>query len=202
MKRTWRRRNYFIKKDLQGKYIFIFFIFVIAGSYLFTAILGLMSSDTLTMVYKDHNLHLGKTPVVLLRELLRAHWIFIVTGGVLVVLVSVFLTHRFAGPLYRFEKSVEEMSRGNFNFEIRLRSGDEAKELAEMLNGFNTGISSRLREAREQGHIRCEGGNGGFVGEDGHVVVASPHRCKKRTGERARVTPNAQGYPAPFSSQK
>ena len=149
MKRPWRRRNYFIKKDLQGKYIFIFFIFVIAGSYLFTVILGLMSSDSLTMVYKDHNLHLGKTPVVLLKELLRAHWIFIVTGGVLVVLASVFLTHRFAGPLYRFEKSLEEMSRGNFNFEIRLRARDEAKELAEMLNGFNAGISSRLREARD-----------------------------------------------------
>ena len=149
MKRAWRRRNYFIKKDLQGKYIFIFFIFMIAGSYLFTVIFGLMSSDSLTMVYQDHNLHLGKTPVVLLKELLRAHWIFIVTGGFLVVLASVFLTHRFAGPLYRFERSIEEMTRGNFNFEIRLRSRDEAKELAEMLNGFNTEISSRLREARE-----------------------------------------------------
>jgi methyl-accepting chemotaxis protein len=149
MKRTWRRRNYFIKKDLQGKYIFIFFIFVIAGSYLFTVIFGLTSLDSLTIVYKDHNLQLGKTPVVLLKELLRAHWIFIVTSGVLVMFASMFLTHRFAGPLYRFEKSVEEMTRGNFNFDIRLRSTDEAKELAEMLNGFNTGISSLLREARE-----------------------------------------------------
>jgi methyl-accepting chemotaxis protein len=149
MKRTWRRKNYFIKKDLQGKYIFIFFIFVIAGSYLFTIIFGLTSLDSLTIVYKDHTLQLGKTPLVLLKELLRAHWIFIVTGGVLVMLASLFLTHRVAGPLYRFEKSVEEMSRGNFNFEIRLRSTDEAKELAEMLNGFNTGISLRLREVRE-----------------------------------------------------
>jgi methyl-accepting chemotaxis protein len=149
MKRAWRRRNYFIKEDLQGKYIFTFFIFVVAGSYLFTVIFGLLSSESLTIVYEDYHLQLGKTPLVLIKEILRAHWIFIATGGVLVTLTSMFLSHRVAGPLYRFERSVEEMKKGNFNFEIRLRSKDEAKELARMLNEFNTGLSSRLRESRE-----------------------------------------------------
>jgi methyl-accepting chemotaxis protein len=149
MKRTWRRRNYFIKKDLQGKYIFLFFLFVIAGSFLFTAILGFLSSDSLTIVYKDYNLQLGKTPFALFREILGAHGIFIAIGGILVVLASMFLTHRIAGPLYRFEKSIEEMRKGNFNFEIRLRSKDEAKELAGMLNEFNAELSSLLRESRE-----------------------------------------------------
>jgi methyl-accepting chemotaxis protein len=149
MKRKWRRRNYFIKRDLQGKYIFSFFIFVIAGSYLFTAIFGFLSLDTMTIVYKDYNLQLGKTPFVLLKEILRAQWIFIVTCGVLVVVAAMFITHRFAGPLYRFERSLEEMTKGNFNFEITLRSKDEAKELAKLLNEFNTTLSSRLREARD-----------------------------------------------------
>jgi len=152
MKRKWRRKNYFIKRDFQGKYIFsffIFFIFVIAGSYLFTVIFSFLPLNTMTIVYKDYNLHLGKTPFVLLKEILRAQWIFIVTCGVLVVVASMFFTHRVAGPLYRFERSVDEMTKGNFNFEIRLRSKDEAKELAKLLNEFNTALSSRVREARD-----------------------------------------------------
>jgi len=149
MKRTWRRKNYFIKKELQGRYIFSFFIFVIAGSFFFTIIFSLLSADTLTIAYKDYDLKLGKTPVVLIKEILSAHWIFVVTGGLLVALASMFLTHRFAGPLYRLEKSLEEMLRGNFNFEIRLRTHDEAKELAQMVNELNNSLSLRLREIRD-----------------------------------------------------
>ncbi len=149
MKRTWRRRNYFIKKDLQGRYIFSFFIFVMAGSFFFTIIFSLLSADTLTIEYRNYDLRLGKTPVILLREILSAHWIFILAGGLLVVIASMLLTHRFAGPVYRFERSLEEMLKGNLDFEIRLRSGDEAKELALLLNELTASLSSRLREIRE-----------------------------------------------------
>jgi methyl-accepting chemotaxis protein len=148
MKRTWRRRNYFIKKDLQGKYIFSFFIFVITGSILFTLIFSLLSFDTLTIVYKNYNLQIGKTPFILLKEILGAHWIFIFTAGLTVVIISMFLTHRFAGPMYRFEKSLEEMIRGNFNFEIRLRKKDDGKELARMMNQLISMLSSKLKVMR------------------------------------------------------
>jgi len=148
MKRTWRRRNYFIKKDLQGKYIFSFFIFVIFGSILFTLIFSFLSFNTLTIVYKNYNLQIGKTPLILLKEILGAHWIFIITAGLAVVIVSMFLTHRFAGPMYRFEKSIEEMLRGNFNFEIRLRRKDEGKELAHKMNQLIAMLSSSFKEMR------------------------------------------------------
>jgi methyl-accepting chemotaxis protein len=149
MKRTWRRRNYFIKKDLQGKYIFSFFVFVVLGSILFTIIFSLLSADTLTIVYENSNIKIGKTPLMLVREILSAHWIFIITGGLVVVILSMFLTHRFAGPLFRFEKSVEEMINGNFNFQIRLRSKDEGKELAAKMNQFITIMSITLKEMKQ-----------------------------------------------------
>ena len=148
MKRTWRRRNYFIKKDLQGKYIFFFFIFVVLGSIIFTLIFSMLSANTLTIAYKNYTLQIGKTPLILIRELLGAHWIFIVTAGLAVVVVSMFLTHRLAGPLFRFEKSVGEMIKGNFDFRIRLRKKDEGKELAEMMNQLLETISSNVREMR------------------------------------------------------
>ena len=149
MKKTYRRKNYFIKKDLQGRFIFSFFIFVVAGSFFFTIIFSLLSADTLTIAYKNYDLRLGKTPVILLKETLSAHWIFIFTAGLLVVLASVFLTHRFAGPVFRFEKSLEEMMKGNLDFDIKLRAKDEAKELAQMLNEFSAGLSSQLKEIRD-----------------------------------------------------
>jgi methyl-accepting chemotaxis protein len=148
MNRTWKRRNYFIKKDLQGKYIFTFFIFVVAGSIIFTLLFSLLSSDTMTIVYDDYNLRIGKTPLMLMKEILSAQWIFIVAGGLLVVMLSMFLTHRFAGPIFRFEKSVEEMTKGNLNFRIYLRAKDEGKDLAEKINILIDMLSSDIKEMR------------------------------------------------------
>lgn len=148
MKRNWRRRNYFINKELQGRFVFSFFVLVLAGGFLITAIFSILSADSLTIIYSNNNLQLGKTPLILFKEMLGAHWIFAVTGGLLVVVASMFLSHRVAGPLYRFERSLEEMNRRNFDFEIRLRSKDEGKELARMLNELNTMLSSQLGEIR------------------------------------------------------
>ena len=148
MNRTWKRRNYFIKKDLQGKYMFSFFIFVVAGSIIFTLILSLLSSDTMTIVYDNYKLQIGKTPLMLMKEILSAQWIFIVVGGFLVVMLSMFLTHRFAGPIFRFEKSIEEMTKGNLNFRIHLRATDEGKELAEKINILIDMLSSNIKEMR------------------------------------------------------
>ena len=148
MNRTWKRRNYFIKKDLQGKYIFSFFIFMVAGSIIFTLILSLLSSDTMTIVYDNYKLRIGKTPLMLMKEILSAQWIFIVAGGFIVVILSMFLTHRFAGPIFRFEKSIEEMTKGNLNFRVYLRAKDEGKELAEKINILIDMLSSNIKEMR------------------------------------------------------
>jgi len=148
MNRTWKRRNFFIKKDLQGKYMFSFFIFLVAGSIIFTLIFSLLSSNTMTIVYDNYKLQIGKTPLMLIKEILSAQWIVVVAGGFIVVILSMFLTHRFAGPIFRFEKSIEEMTKGNINFRIYLRAKDEGKELAEKINILVDMLSSNIKEMR------------------------------------------------------
>jgi len=148
MGKKWRRRNYFIKRDLQGRYIFTFFLFVVIGSILFTVIFSLLSSNTLTVVYDNYNLKIGKTPLILLKDILSAQWIFIVFSGLLVVVLSMFLTHRFAGPLYRFERTLESLIEGNLKCRIHLRKKDEAKEMADLFNVLIERLSINLKEIR------------------------------------------------------
>ncbi len=148
MGKKWRRKNYFIKRDLQGRYIFTFFLFVFIGSILFTVIFSLLSSNTLTVVYDNYNLKIGKTPLILLKDILSAQWIFIVISGLVVVVLSMFLTHRFAGPLYRFERTLESLIEGNLKCRIHLRKKDEAKEMADLFNVLIERLSINLKEIR------------------------------------------------------
>jgi len=149
MGKTWKRRNFFIKKDLQGKYIFSFFIFVVLGSVLYTAIFSMLSANTISIVYKDNNLMLGKTSSILFMEMLKANWILILSGGIIVVIISVFLTHRFAGPIYKFERTIDGMALGNLDFHVRLRKHDEGKDLAEAINRLKNTLASNIDTMRD-----------------------------------------------------
>lgn len=146
----YKRRNYFIKKNFQGKLILGYFLFMVAGCFIFALVLVLLSADSMTMVYQNNDLKIGQTPFMLIKQLLTAHWIFIVVGSALVVVIAMFITHRLAGPMFRLERAVDNMVDGQLDDVIHLREKDEGKELAAKLNQFNRGLSENIAELRKR----------------------------------------------------
>lgn len=146
MSRKFKRRNYFIKKDFQGKMILGFFLLVMGSIILFAIIFGIFSADSITISYKDNNLQIGQTPMMLFKNALAANWVFIIFGGSLLVLAVLLISHHIAGPQYRFEKALQSMLDGNLNDPIHLRPHDEGSVLADRINEFNTILSAKLRQ--------------------------------------------------------
>jgi methyl-accepting chemotaxis protein len=153
MKKAYKRRNFFIKKDFQGKLILGYFLFVMGGCLLFVILLGLISADTLTISYTDHNLQMGQTPIMLIKNVIAANWLFIVVGGTLLSLAAMFITHRIAGPLFRFEKTLDQMMANNLNDVIYLREHDEGKELALKINNFNKNLSGTIKSINSHAEV-------------------------------------------------
>jgi len=149
MRRPWRRRNYFVKRDTQGRVLFIAFVFAVTELVIFALLLGWSQAEKFTVSYEDRGLRVQSAPAALLEQVLGAQWVLIVAGGLLVALVALFLSHRFAGPMYRLEETLRQMIRGNFGETVRLRARDEGKDLAELLNRFNTEMSSAMAEMGE-----------------------------------------------------
>lgn len=139
-----KRKLFFIKKNFQGRLILGYFLFVTGGCLLFTFILAAFSADSLTVVYQNNDLQLGQTPIMLIRKLLAAQWVFIVLGGSMVVVASLFITHRMAGPVFRLERALDNMNRGILNDRIHLRKKDEGKKLAAKINHFNQQLSQQI----------------------------------------------------------
>ncbi len=151
-KSSYKRRNYFIKKNFQGKLILGYFLFVVVGCLIFTIILALLSADSLTVVYQDNDLQIGQTPLMIVKQLLTANWILIVAGSAFVVGIAMLITHRLAGPMFRLEWAVDNMIGGQLNDVIYLREKDEGKELAAKLNQFNKGLSQDIKQIKKQSH--------------------------------------------------
>jgi methyl-accepting chemotaxis protein len=145
MKRNYKRRTYFLTRSFQGKHVFLYFILSGLGIIFFTLLFFLFTADTLAIIYENGSLHLGKIPTILLNRILEAHWAYIVIGGCILVVITTLITHKVAGPLYRFEKSFDRMIDGDVSFHITLRNKDECKKLAEKFNRFNIVLCSKIR---------------------------------------------------------
>ncbi|MBL7181359.1 MAG: methyl-accepting chemotaxis protein [Pseudomonadota bacterium] len=73
---------------------------------------------------------------------------------VLVTLVVIFffgviISHRMAGPIYRIRHTLDQMVQGELGGEIRLRSKDDFKSLAENVNTLKKSWQIQIKELKE-----------------------------------------------------
>lgn len=66
-----------------------------------------------------------------------------------IVLLTIFFSHKVAGPVYRFEKVCNNMIKGIYTDEIRLRQGDEMQNLARLFNEALKCTRERLETLKE-----------------------------------------------------
>lgn len=63
---------------------------------------------------------------------------------------SIFLFHRFAGPLFSIERKLEEISRGNLNVDFRIRRHDSLQKFAAGLQTMLDAIKQKIQEDRQK----------------------------------------------------
>lgn len=70
---------------------------------------------------------------------------YLAVGSTIVVLATIFISHSIAGPLFKMELFAENLRRGEVNFPMRLRSGDQIGALADSLRELQESLAGRLR---------------------------------------------------------
>ena len=63
--------------------------------------------------------------------------------------LSLLFSHFIAGPIYRFEKTLEAIRDGDLTIVVRLRARDEFKEMAELFNQALASLRLRLQTERD-----------------------------------------------------
>lgn len=65
---------------------------------------------------------------------------------ILVVTDFLIISHRIAGSVYHFEKSISALGQGDLGGQLQLRRGDEFQDLAIIFNDMSANLSQRLSE--------------------------------------------------------
>ena len=73
----------------------------------------------------------------------------IVLGLAITFGLALFFSHFIAGPLFRFEKTLEEMRNGNLAINVKLRKNDELKDVADAFNQALAGLRSKVKIERD-----------------------------------------------------
>ena len=145
-----KRKNYFIKKEFQTRFILKFCVLVILGAILSGAMLFsyVFYRGTVTTAFVDSRLSIVTTADYIFPILMIASLAAVVLIGIGTVITVMYLSHRIAGPLFRIEKSLEEISSGNLGLKINLRSTDEIQRMAGKINEMTSNLSLHFRGIR------------------------------------------------------
>lgn len=131
--RPYRRKfsNFLIDRQFQTKYLLVTILLLLAYTFIFVMLLFLPYLLTLAFDYPlDEQAEAARILLILHNRVWPA------IGTVIVVLgaLSIFVTHKIAGPLHRIKQALTEIAGGNLETTVKLRKWDDLQEMAQHVN--------------------------------------------------------------------
>ncbi len=141
-----KRKIILINKAFQGRFILSVLATIILFGLCSAAIIyGLIDSD-LHMQSQSAHVNIANTWERLGFSILLGNIVAAIIAGLMAVIVVLYISHKIAGPLYRFETLCKEVGDGNLDTITYLRANDQLQELAQSFSK----MVDNLRKKRER----------------------------------------------------
>jgi len=138
------RKVIFIDKRFQGEFIFKFVLLLLVGTGVFVLAAYLILNRRLEETYYSAHFAIKSTGEMLLPTLLALSGVFILVLGAAAFVITLYVSHHIAGPLFAIRRYLENVSRGELDFEPKLRLKDQTTPLAESLARAIETLNTRL----------------------------------------------------------
>ena len=145
--KAYKRKNYFIDKKFQTRFILKFSALVALGAGITMLFLYLFSQSSTTVAFVKARVSVMTTADFLFPLLLQTVAIVTVLVGFAAMGVMLFVSHKIAGPLFRFKQTFRELSLGNFSNQVKLRKDDQLAEVATDFNQMITSVRAQVHAA-------------------------------------------------------
>ena len=122
------RKQYIVKKGFQLRFMTV----IIVAMILIAAVtsMSIYSAVMQTLVSQFHGENLALIKHAVTYQLLLRSMLLILA----IAIMSIFISHRMAGPVYKFERIIKDLAQGKEVKEFKLRKRDEFYELATAIN--------------------------------------------------------------------
>lgn len=128
-----RRRHYMVDQSFQLNFIFKFCLVTIISSLAIGSLVYYFSQSSTTVAIEHTKVIVKPTSDFIRPLLILTVLIVTVFSAVVVLFLTLIVSHRIAGPVYRFRKDLARISEGYFENPFQIRRKDQLRELAESL---------------------------------------------------------------------
>ena len=125
-----KRKNYFIDKDFQTGFILKFCLLVVATGVFVIAVLYVVTGKATTVSFVNSRVVVQTTAAFIFPLLLQTLVVSTIVVGLATVIATLFISHRIAGPVYRFKKVLAKLGEGDFSLGCRIRPTDSLQDVA------------------------------------------------------------------------
>lgn len=138
--KSFQRRTVLVKRNLQLKYAAVVFsavgftAIIVGADIYYNMIRFIQEADPGRMSDLTNVIRMGSVKLI----------IFLGIMG----LVTLFVSHRWAGPIYRFERSAQVVSTGDLSHRVSLRTGDDLMELQDEMNAMIASLQRMVQKDR------------------------------------------------------
>jgi methyl-accepting chemotaxis protein len=149
-KRSYHRRQYFVKKDFQLKFILKFCLLILIGTIISTGLLFLFSQDTLTSSFEQSRLVIKSTGLAILPSVVYTNLITLGLIAIATIIVTLFVSHKMVGPLFRFEKELKDIGEGDLTRQVIVRKKDSIGDMAGCLNDMISSLHDKILDIQTE----------------------------------------------------
>ena len=138
------RKVLFVDRRFQADFMLKFLLLLLVGTGVFVLAAYLVLDKRFEETYYSAHFAIKSTGEMLLPTLLTLSAVFIVVLGSAAAAITLYVSHHIAGPLFAIRRYLENISRGELDFEAKLRPGDQTTALAESLAGALETLNAKL----------------------------------------------------------
>lgn len=142
--KTYRRRTYFIEKGFQAKFIVRFCMLIALGGLLTTAIIYILAMQSTTVAFVDSRVVVRSTADFMLPLLVQTVLVVVIIISLATIFITLFASHKIAGPMYRLKKVTESLAKGDFSSDFKIRKLDQFQDLADAFNNMIAGLRTEI----------------------------------------------------------
>lgn len=139
-----RRKNFMVDRKFQTNFI-LKFCLLVAGTGLFCmVVLYALANKATTVSFLNSRVVVQTTADFIYPILIQTFITATVIVGIATIYITLFLSHRIAGPAYRFKKTLSALGEGNFSGDCKVRSKDSLQDVAKAINDMMGSVRKDL----------------------------------------------------------
>ena len=139
-----RRKNYFIDKSFQAKFIIKFCMVIISMNLVIGVLVYIFNMQTATVAFENLRVVVKSTSDFILPTVFLILIVTTSVSAVMTILVALFASHKIAGPMYSLQKQMGKIAKGNFMEPVHIRSEDQLQKTAEKMEFMRKQLKEKV----------------------------------------------------------